>query len=89
MTSSVTTTDAILDDLRQKFGNDAIVAQPSADTIPTAWVGRDRLLEVMRYLKSGVDRPYRMLYDLRLPHRKRKLCQLLRDPCRLPCLRRP
>ncbi|HVB97796.1 MAG TPA: NADH-quinone oxidoreductase subunit C/D [Candidatus Dormibacteraeota bacterium] len=64
MASSSTTTGSILDDLRQKIGGDGFVLQPSADGIPTAWVGRDRLHAAMRYLKGEVDRPYRMLYDL-------------------------
>ncbi len=64
MAAPATTTVTILDQLQQKFGADAVVSQPSRDGIPTAWVGRDKLHAAMRYLKSEIDRPYRMLYDL-------------------------
>ena len=58
------TTAAIFDQLQQKFGAEAVVFQPAVDRIPTVWVGRDKLLPVMRYLKGEIERPYRMLYDL-------------------------
>jgi NADH-quinone oxidoreductase subunit C/D len=64
MASPVTIPSTILDDLRRKFGADAIISQDTRDAIPTAWVGRDRVLAVMRYLKNELDRPYQMLYDL-------------------------
>ena len=28
------------------------------------WVSRDKVRDVLHYLKTGIDRPYRMLYDL-------------------------
>ncbi|MEO8626794.1 MAG: NADH-quinone oxidoreductase subunit C/D [Betaproteobacteria bacterium] len=34
------------------------------DQIPTQWVARDRLRDVLHHLKHGVEQPYRMLYDL-------------------------
>lgn len=64
MAASAATTVTILDQLEQKFGAEAILPQPSRDLIDAFWVGRDRLHQVMRYLRDEVDRPYRMLYDL-------------------------
>jgi NADH-quinone oxidoreductase subunit C/D len=40
------------------------VPQDTLDHIPTFWVGKSRLLSLLRFLKEEVDRPYRMLYDL-------------------------
>ncbi len=34
------------------------------DGTPTFWVAPERVKEVLRYLRAGVDLPYRMLYDL-------------------------
>ncbi len=64
MATPTATTAAIFDQLQQKFGAEAVVFQPAVDRIPTVWVGRDKLLPVMRYLKGEIERPYRMLYDL-------------------------
>ncbi|MGH9488253.1 MAG: NADH-quinone oxidoreductase subunit C/D [Terriglobales bacterium] len=38
--------------------------QRSADGIPTFWVSKDRIREVLRNLKEEIAQPYRMLYDL-------------------------
>ncbi len=61
---NATATAAILDDLAEKFGADSIVAQPARDAIPAFWTPREKLTEVLRYLKTEVSGPYRMLYDL-------------------------
>lgn len=54
----------ITDELRKTFGS-AILATPSArDGIPTLWITRDRIGDILRHLKADVDSPYRMLYDL-------------------------
>lgn len=50
--------------LRQRFETDDLWQQSTADDIPTFWVPRGRLRDVLRYLKREVERPYRMLYDL-------------------------
>ena len=47
--------------------------QPTRDQIPTVWLKPDSVLDVLRYLKLQVDRPYQLLYDLtaideRVPH---------------------
>ena len=38
--------------------------QPTRDGVPTLWVSPDDAGRVLRHLKEGVERPYRMLYDL-------------------------
>jgi NADH-quinone oxidoreductase subunit C/D len=34
------------------------------DGIETVWIPREQICGKLRELKSGIDRPYRMLYDL-------------------------
>lgn len=40
------------------------VAQATRDEIPTYWVPAERIHEALRRLKSGIEKPYRVLYDL-------------------------
>jgi len=57
-------TGALIDELRGRFGDIALLPEATADGIATLWVHKDDLLPVLRHLKSDVDRPYRMLFDL-------------------------
>ncbi len=50
-------------ELGVKFGPDCLY-QNTVDNIPTFWVPKHRLLEVMRFLKTQVERPYPLLLDL-------------------------
>ncbi len=61
---AATAKPAVLDELQGKFGTGILATESPRDAIPTAWVGRDNLLLAMRYLKTEIARPYRMLYDL-------------------------
>jgi NADH-quinone oxidoreductase subunit C/D len=54
----------ILRDLNRRFGPDAIAVQKTSDQIPTFWVERDAVHDVLRHLRSGAERPFRVLYDL-------------------------
>jgi NADH-quinone oxidoreductase subunit C/D len=54
----------IIADLKNKFGEGAFTVQETADRIPTLWVPQETAGEVLRWLKNGVERPYKMLYDL-------------------------
>ena len=42
----------------------AAAPQETHDHIPTLWVSKDRLFDLLRFLKEEIDRPYKMLYDL-------------------------
>jgi NADH-quinone oxidoreductase subunit C/D len=53
----------IATDLEAKFGSVCRV-QRSVDGLPTVWVPKERLLEVMRFLKTDVPKPYPLLFDL-------------------------
>jgi NADH-quinone oxidoreductase subunit C/D len=54
----------ITQELSGKFGDSIITMQETRDNIPTLWIHRDSIHEVLRYLKNEVSNPYRMLYDL-------------------------
>jgi len=58
------TATTIIDELREKFGSAIVATQEARDSIPTLWIARDKICDLLRHLKTGVDRPYRMLYDL-------------------------
>jgi NADH-quinone oxidoreductase subunit C/D len=58
----------VLQQLRQRFGEGgSLVAEQHEDIrdgIPTQWVSRSGVRDVLRYLNHEVVQPYRMLYDL-------------------------
>ena len=60
----MTQSHSIIDDLKNTFGEAVLAVQPTRDDIPTLWVTRERARDVLRFLKTGVGRPYKMLYDL-------------------------
>jgi NADH-quinone oxidoreductase subunit C/D len=54
----------ILQELKEKFGEELITPQNTRDEIPTAWLSRALAHDVLGYLKMAAREPYRMLYDL-------------------------
>jgi NADH-quinone oxidoreductase subunit C/D len=54
----------VVSDLFSRFGDSAFIPQHTADAIPTLWVDKEKAVEVLRYLKTEILNPYRMLYDL-------------------------
>ena len=54
----------IISDLQSRFGDALVAEQKTSDGIPTVWVVEDALCGILPYLKTEVERPYRMLYDL-------------------------
>lgn len=50
--------------LQLKFGEDTFTKQATRDDIATLWMPAEKILNVLRYLKSGIPRPFIMLYDL-------------------------
>lgn len=57
-------TATILSELQDKFGAEAIAPQQTRDEIPTLWTPRNKIQDVVRYLKTQVAEPYKVLYDL-------------------------
>jgi NADH-quinone oxidoreductase subunit C/D len=60
----ITANTNIEDHLKERFGPAIIAEQKTIDDIPTLWVERTRILNLLSYLKNGIERPYKMLYDL-------------------------
>ena len=58
------TQTAIVDELCDRFGADTFGRQETGDGIPTVWTTKEKAREVLGYLKTEVERPYKMLYDL-------------------------
>jgi NADH-quinone oxidoreductase subunit C/D len=53
-----------IQELQSAFSDADIQPQPVQDNVPTAWVSRPRLHEILKHLQSGVPKPYRALYDM-------------------------
>jgi NADH-quinone oxidoreductase subunit C/D len=53
----------IVRELYARFGENAFVLQPTKDDVPTLWVERAQLIEVLKFLRHA-PRPYVMLLDL-------------------------
>nr|CAJ73411.1 strongly similar to NADH dehydrogenase I chain C/D [Candidatus Kuenenia stuttgartiensis] len=58
------TDSAIVEKLKTRFGGSEITEQKTSDEFPTIWVSKDKLIDVISFLKTEVSKPYRMLYDL-------------------------
>jgi NADH-quinone oxidoreductase subunit C/D len=54
----------IVTDLKNTFGEAILTVQTTCDLLPTVWVDQSRVRDVLRYLKTEAQDPYRMLYDL-------------------------
>ena len=57
-------TDALLREIRDACPEADAAGQETADQVPTLWIEPHHHLRVLRYLKTEVENPYRMLYDL-------------------------
>ena len=53
----------VVRELYARFGESKFVFQPTKDDVPTLWVERAHLLEVLKFLRNA-PRPYVMLLDL-------------------------
>ncbi len=57
-------TPDIIAELRTRFPQSDVRFQPTRDEIPTAWVRAEDARPILRFLKTGVNDPYAMLFDL-------------------------
>ncbi|QBQ55572.1 NADH-quinone oxidoreductase subunit C/D [Nitrosococcus wardiae] len=55
---------SIREALYQQFDEANFILQETGEGVPTFWVKKRQIAAVLRYLKSEVERPYPMLYDL-------------------------
>lgn len=54
----------VLESLASRFGDQAMSPQATKDDIPTAWVRRDQVHDVLAWLAADSNDRYRVLYDL-------------------------
>jgi len=54
---------AVVRELYERFGQETFVFQSTLDDVPTLWVPREKLIEVLGYLRQA-PKPYVMLLDL-------------------------
>ena len=55
---------AVITALYGKFGESSFVRQHTAEGMPTLWLGRDKLIDVLRYLKESYKPRFEMLLDV-------------------------
>ena len=53
----------IYSDLVTRFGEECVL-QDTVDEVPTVWVPRNEIQNVLRFLKEDADHPYELLFDL-------------------------
>lgn len=51
-------------DLQHRFAQFLLTSQATRDGIPTFWIRREGLRDVLEFLKRGIQKPYAMLYDI-------------------------
>ena len=54
----------LLNSLQQRFGPETFSAQRTVDGISTFWIPQEKLTSIIQYLKTGIDRPFVLLYDI-------------------------
>jgi NADH-quinone oxidoreductase subunit C/D len=54
----------ISEELRNRFGPETLIEQATHDGFPTLWAPREIISDVLSYLKTGIEKPYKTLYDL-------------------------
>jgi NADH-quinone oxidoreductase subunit C/D len=57
------TAPAIVEAIILRFGS-SVVLQSTCDRVPTVWVKKEHVHELLSHLKCEVEQPYKMLYDL-------------------------
>ncbi len=56
---------SVIATIEEQLGDNTVIAsQLSSDNIPTIWIEEKNLTDLLAFLKTGIDRPFRMLYDL-------------------------
>ncbi len=63
LAQQTTTRTGVAAELMARFEPECLY-QETVDGIATLWVSRNRLLDVMRYLKHEIDKPFPLLFDL-------------------------
>ncbi len=58
------TQDGIVDTLRARFGEAVLCEQTTCDSFPTVWIDSVKAKDILRFLKTEVQKPFPLLYDL-------------------------
>ena len=61
---SMTETPAVITELYLKYGESSFVRQNTAEGMPTLWLGREKLLEVLKFLRDDYRPRFEMLLDV-------------------------
>src|SRR4051794_37916009 len=56
--------DNILQHLQQRFGADAFQQQNTVDDMLTLWLSPGNIIPVIQHLKSAIEKPFSLLYDI-------------------------
>ncbi len=54
----------VITELFEKFDKSSFVRQNTAESMPTLWLGRDKLLKVLKYLRDDYRPRYEMMLDI-------------------------
>ncbi|HEX2999145.1 MAG TPA: NADH-quinone oxidoreductase subunit C, partial [Armatimonadota bacterium] len=54
----------MISELTGRFPDIEITQQQTRDGIPTVWLDRERVHEILSFLKNHIESPYKMLFDL-------------------------
>jgi NADH-quinone oxidoreductase subunit C/D len=57
-------TPQIVSELSDRFGKNVFTLQPTVDVIPTLWVSREKIREIIAFLKKEARPNYALLFDL-------------------------
>lgn len=63
-TNIIESSPILVQDLLSHFGESILYQEATKDNIPTLWITKDRILDVLAYLRQEVSQPFRTLYDL-------------------------
>jgi NADH-quinone oxidoreductase subunit C/D len=55
---------SIAEEIRQHTADHLLAVQATCDDIPTLWIAPGHVRETLRYLKSGIGKPFDMLFDI-------------------------
>ena len=55
---------SIVDQIKSRFSNFNFTVQETKDDIPTLWIDKENITEVLNFAKNEVSSSYKMLYDL-------------------------
>lgn len=53
-----------LQEIQDRFGENIAALQNTRDGIQTLWVDKNKIHEILAFLRDGIPRPFRVLYDI-------------------------